>query len=334
MRSSGARDGARHRILHSLTLVGVLVASLLGATLTARAAPSNVAYVAGTVQVSDRVTRISVYSPSMDRVVTSDVIHPTGGGPAPTFYLLTGITGGEDGVSWYNNTDVTNFFADKHVNVVLPVGGKYSMYTDWDADDPVLGRNKWQTFLTRELPPVIDRQFGTTGVNALGGVSMAAGPVLDLAIQAPDVYRAVGSYSGCAGTSDFNGQAMVRSMVEVRGGGNVNNMWGPGGGPQWIEHDPVVQAERLRGKVLFLSAASGMPGAIDRLDPLIAIPQGLVGGLLESITMRCTAVMDARLRSLGIPATIVYRDVGSHTWGVFEAEMRDSWAVLGPAIGA
>ncbi|MBM4472406.1 esterase family protein, partial [Rhodococcus hoagii] len=95
MRSSGARDGARHRILHSLTLVGVLVASLLGATLTARAAPSNVAYVAGTVQVSDRVTRISVYSPSMDRVVTSDVIHPTGGGPAPTFYLLTGITGGE-----------------------------------------------------------------------------------------------------------------------------------------------------------------------------------------------------------------------------------------------
>ncbi len=55
-------------------------------------------------------------------------------------------------MSWYNNTDVTNFFADKHVNVVLPVGGKYSMYTDWDADDPVLGRNKWQTFLTRELP--------------------------------------------------------------------------------------------------------------------------------------------------------------------------------------
>lgn len=332
MRGFGATIG--YRVPHVLALVGLLVVTLLGGALTARAAPSNVAYVAGTVEVSDRVTRVSVYSPSMDRVIASDVIHPAGGRPAPTFYLLTGITGGEDGVSWYNNTDVTGFFADKNVNVVLPVGGKYSMYTDWIADDPVLGRNKWQTFLTRELPPVIDRLFGTTGVNAIGGVSMAAGPVLDLAIQAPDVYRAVGSYSGCAQTSDFNGQAIVRSMVELRGGGNIHNMWGPGGGPQWIEHDPVVQAERLRGKVLYLSAATGMPGAIDRLDPLIAIPQGIVGGLLESVTMRCTLVLDARLRSLGIPATVVYRDVGSHTWGVFEAEMRDSWAVLGPAIGA
>ena len=332
MRGFGATLG--YRVPHVLALVGILVVTLLGGALTAHAAPSNVAYVAGTVEVSDRVTRVSVYSPSMDRVIASDVIHPVGGRPAPTFYLLTGITGGEDGVSWYNNTDVTNFFADKHVNVVLPVGGKYSMYTDWIADDPVLGRNKWQTFLTRELPPVIDRLFGTTGVNAIGGVSMAAGPVLDLAIQAPDVYRAVGSYSGCAQTSDFNGQAIVRSMVELRGGGNIHNMWGPGGGPPWVEHDPVVQAERLRGKVLYLSAATGMPGAIDRLDPLIAIPQGIVGGLLESVTMRCTLVLDARLRSLGIPATVVYRDVGSHTWGVFEAEMRDSWAVLGPAIGA
>ena len=332
MRSSRATSG--RRILHVLGLVGLLVVTMLGGALGAQAAPSGAAYVAGTVQVSDRVTRVLVYSPSMDRVVPSDVIHPVGGGPAPTFYLLTGIGGGEDGISWFNNTEATQFFADKHVNVVLPVGGKYSMYTDWMADDPVLGRNKWQTFLTRELPPVIDRAFGTTGVNAIGGVSMAAGPALDLAVQAPDVYRAVGSYSGCAGTSDVNGQAMVRSMVELRGGGNVNNMWGAGGGPAWIEHDPVVQAERLRGKALFLSAASGVPGAVDRLDPLLAIPQGLVGGALESITARCTAVMDARLRSLGIPATVVYRDVGSHTWGLFEAEMRDSWAVIGPSIGA
>lgn len=332
MRSSGAMSV--HRIAHVLALTALLVVTLLGGALTARAAPSNVAYVTSAVPVSDRVTRIMVYSPSMDRVIPSDVVHPAGGGPAPTFYLLTGITGGEDGVSWYNNTNVVQFFADKQVNVVLPVGGKFSMYTDWITDDPVLGRNKWQTFLTRELPPVIDRLFGTTGVNAIGGVSMAAGPVLDLAIQAPDVYRAVGSYSGCAGTSDFDGQAMVRSMVELRGGGNVNNMWGPGGGPDWIQHDPVVQAEGLRGKALYLSAASGTPGPIDQLDPRWALPQAIGGGVVEAVTHNCTAVMDARLRSLGIPATVVYRDVGGHTWGVFEAEMQDSWAVIGPAIGA
>ncbi|WP_137724026.1 alpha/beta hydrolase [Prescottella subtropica] len=317
-----------------LAMVGILVLATPGGTATAQAAPSPVGSVTGTTVVSDRVTRVSVFSPSMGRVVTSDVIHPAGGGPAPTFYLLTGITGGEDGVSWFNNTNVTQFFADKHVNVVLPVGGAFSMYTDWVADDPVLGRNQWQTFLTRELPPVIDRMFGTTGVNAIGGVSMAAGPVLDLAIQAPDVYRAVGSYSGCAGTSSPGGQAMVRSMVELRGGGNVNNMWGPGGGPLWVQHDPLVQAEGLRGKALYLSAASGVPGAIDQLDPRWALPQAIGGGVVEAVTDNCTRMMDTRLRSLGIPATVVYRDVGGHTWGVFEAEMRDSWAVIGPAIGA
>ncbi|WP_430334054.1 alpha/beta hydrolase [Rhodococcus sp. ACT016] len=332
MRSSGtAVDATARRILHSLVLVGTMVASMVGTALTAHAEPSSVA---GIVQVSDRVTRISVYSPSMDRVVTSDVIHPVGGGPAPTFYLLTGIGGGEDGISWFNNSTVAQFFADKHVNVVLPVGGKYSMYTDWVADDPVLGRNKWQTFLTRELPPVIDRQFGTTGVNAVGGVSMAAGPVLDLAIQAPDVYRAVGSYSGCAQTSTPNGQAMVRSMVELRGGANAANMWGPIGGPTWVQHDPVVQAERLRGKALYLSAASGVPGPIDELNPLLAIPQAIGGGVVEAITQGCTGVMAARLQSLGIPATVVFRNQGSHSWGLFEAEMQDSWAVIGPAIGA
>lgn len=55
------------------------------------------------------------------------------GAPAPTFYLLTGIGGGSDGISWFNNTGVRDFFADKHVNVVMPIGGQYSMYTDWDA---------------------------------------------------------------------------------------------------------------------------------------------------------------------------------------------------------
>lgn len=331
---SGFGATSRRRVLHVLGLVAVLVVTVLGGALSAHAAPATGAYVAGTVPVSDRVTRVLVYSPSMDRVIPADVVHPTAGGPAPTFYLLTGIGGGEDGISWFNNTTVAQFFADKHVNVVLPVGGKFSMYTDWIADDPVLGRNKWQTFLTREMPPVIDRMFGTTGVNAIGGVSMGAGPVLDLAVQAPDVYRAVGSYSGCAQTSDPNGQAMVRSMVELRGGGNAANMWGPSGGPMWIQHDPVVQAERLRGKALYLSAASGVPGPIDDHDPLLSIPQAIGGGVVEAITQGCTAVMDARLRSLGIPATVVYRNQGSHSWGLFEAEMQDSWAVIGPAIGA
>ena len=44
-----------------------------------------------------------------------------------------------------------------------PIGGACTYYTDWVNDDPVLGRNKWKTFLTEELPPLIDGALGTNG---------------------------------------------------------------------------------------------------------------------------------------------------------------------------
>ena len=281
-----------------------------------------------------RITRVDVYSESMGRWVANDVISPASGGPAPTFYLLTGIGGGSDGISWFNNTGVRDFFADKHVNVVMPIGGQYSMYTDWDADDPVLGRNKWQTYLTSELPAAIDGRFATTGANAIGGVSMAGGAVLDLAIQAPGFYRAVGSYSGCAATSGLLGQAMVRSMVELRGGGNATNMWGPAVDPQWQVHDPMVNAERLRGTELFVSSGNGLPGGIDNHDPVLVVPQTIGGSVVEMVTNVCAAAFQSRLHSLGIPATFAYLSQGTHSWGLFETELRESWPVIGSAIGA
>ncbi|MEU2006083.1 alpha/beta hydrolase family protein [Rhodococcus sp. NPDC019627] len=281
-----------------------------------------------------RIARVDVYSEAMGRWVSNDVISPASGAPAPTFYLLTGIGGGSDGISWFNNTRVRDFFADKHVTVVMPIGGQYSMYTDWAADDPVLGRNKWQTYLTHELPAAIDSRFSTTGSKAIGGVSMAGSAVLDLAAQVPGFYRAVGSYSGCAQTSGVLGQAMVRSMVELRGGGNAANMWGGPGDPAWARHDPMLSAERLRGTTLFVSTGNGMPGPVDNHDPLLAVPQTIGGSVVEMVTHVCAGAFESRLRQLGIPATFAYLPQGTHSWGLFETELRDSWPVIGSALGA
>ncbi|MFZ2173407.1 MAG: alpha/beta hydrolase family protein [Rhodococcus sp. (in: high G+C Gram-positive bacteria)] len=302
---------------------------LLSASVT-----STVLLQPGPASAESRITRIDVYSPSMDRWVANDVISPASGGPAPTFFLLTGIGGGSDGISWFNNTGVRGFFADKHVNVVMPIGGQYSMYTDWRSDDPVLGRNRWQTYLTQELPAVINSRFGTTGVNAIGGVSMAGSAVLDLAVQAPGFYRAVGSYSGCAATSGVLGQTMVRSMVELRGGGNAANMWGSVADPLWRAHDPMANAERLRGTALFVSSGNGLPGPIDNHDPILVVPQTLGGSVVEMVTNVCAVAFQSRLHTLGIPATFSYVSQGTHSWGLFETELRDSWPVISEAIGA
>ncbi|WP_324195360.1 alpha/beta hydrolase [Nocardia abscessus] len=283
------------------------------------------ARVVGEVPLGGAVSQIDVYSPSMDRVVTNRVIRAAGGGPAPTLYLLTGIGGGVDGISWWDDTDVREFFADKLVNVVMPVGGAYSMYTDWLADDPAVGRNRWQTYLTRELPATLDTELGTTGRNAIAGVSMSAASAIDLAIQAPEVYGAVAAYSGCPWAADAAGAAMVSAQV-IRGGGNPANMWGSPGDAIWRAHDAFANAAALAGKTIYLSAASGTPGPIDR--------GGLPFPPIEAIASSCTAAFADRLEQLGLPAIHVNRSEGSHTWGQFEADLHDSWPHLAAALGA
>ncbi|GAA5082742.1 alpha/beta hydrolase [Nocardia iowensis] len=306
-------------------LVSILVTAFAvsGVPAPAAAAPTS-ARVVAEAALGRSAYRIDVYSPSMDRVVSNRVIRAAGG-PAPTLYLLTGIGGGEDGISWWDNTDVREFFADKHVNVVMPVGGAFSMYTDWIADDPVTGRNRWLTYFTRELPGVLDTRLGTSGRNAIAGVSMSAGSAVDLAIQAPRLYHAVAAYSGCPWSADPFGIAMVSAQV-MRGGGNPVNMWGAPGGPRWRAHDAFAKAGALAGKVVYLSAATGIPGTIDR--------GGLPSPPVEALASVCTAAFVRRLAQVGVSAVHINRSRGSHTWGLFEADLRNSWPHLARALGA
>lgn len=306
-------------------LWALLVGAVAASALLVPPASANPAGVVGEVPVDERVSLVDVYSPAMNRVVSNRVIRAAGGGPAPTLYLLTGAGGGEDGISWWDGTDVREFFADKNVNVVMPIGGAFSLYTDWLADDPIMGRNRWQTYLTRELPAAVDARFGTSGRNAIAGVSMSAGSALDLAIQADDVYSAVASYSGCPWTSDTGGIAMASAVV-LRGGGNPANMWGTPGGEVWRNHDPFLNASRLSGKTVYLSAASGMPGGIDR--------GGIPSPVVEAIANSCTAAFAGRLTQVGIAPIYVTRPLGSHTWAQFQTDLHDSWPYLARALGA
>lgn len=89
--------------------------------------------------------------------------------------------------------------------------------------------------------------------NATAGVSASATSVLNLAVESPGLYRAVGVYSGCPSTSDPVSRRFVEMVVENRGPrtedrgrGDVTNMWGPVGDPAWVAHDPYLNAERLR----------------------------------------------------------------------------------------
>ncbi|MDV8056832.1 alpha/beta hydrolase family protein [Rhodococcus sp. IEGM 1343] len=336
----------RSTALRRLVVVCVVACIATAAHPLASAAPADQvsgpteSYVVRTEVADDTAMTAFVHSSAMDRTIPLKILRsPDRTAPSPTLYLLNGAGGGLDGMDWYTQTDVVSFFADKNVNVVTPVGGAYSYYTDWQHDDPRLGRNKWETFLTAELPPLVDDLLDTNGRNAIAGISMAATSVLNLAAHHQGLYRAVGSYSGCASTTDALGRAYVKTVVSMALGANVTNMWGPDDHQDWVRNDAVVNAEKLRGTALYISNGSGLAGASDTLDGtnpngpgFVLLNQMVVGGAIEAATGDCTRRLKTALEQLDIPAHFEMRERGTHSWGYWQDDLHDSWPMFEDAL--
>src|SRR5699024_1167537 len=328
MTSTVSASVVRRALTALAAAVAVTGAALTAAPGIAQAAPGHVT---GVEPVGGQMELVYVYSPSMDRVIENVVLVPASGAPAPVYYLLHGVGGGVDHVTWRHSSKYAEFFADEHVLVVSPIGGPGSNYTNWRYDDPVRGpasANQWETYLTEELPEAIDAHFATTGRNAIGGLSMSAGPALDLAIQAPHRYDAVASYSGCGINSGPLGVGQGGAAVASKGG-NPFNMCGPPGEPHWLAHDPLTRAGELRGEAIYLAPASAL--ADPRRPPAVAVGGATVAPVREARP----ASRSRRLTEGGVPATSVEGGPGAHTRGPFELDLRLSWdAVVGVALVA
>jgi S-formylglutathione hydrolase FrmB len=291
------------------------------------------ANITGIEHVTDRWDKVSVFSPSMNKVIVNDVFKAPKSG-APTFYLLPGIDGGDNldpgadfapgTKSWFGFTDLQGFFGNKNVNVVSPLGGQFSWYTNWVND----GSKQYQTYMTQELPPLINKQYNTNRRNAVGGLSSTGGTALDYAIQAPGMYRAVGSYSGLLTP---NSDAQNVSLTLGGGGANAADMWGPPGGPLWVQHDPSLNVGKLKGVAVWVGASGGGQGDVDKLPPGT---NNFTGGMIEGIVADSTRRFADAAKAAGVPVTYVARPEGSHSWGLFESEMQESWnTTIGPALG-
>lgn len=297
--------------------------------------------ITGVAVTGPRSISLQVYSAAMTNIFTVNVQRPADvSRPRPTLYLLNGGGGGLDSATWQARTDALTFLSDKNVNVVQPIGGRWSYYTDWRAPDPRLGVNMWKTFLTAELPPLIDAALGANGINAIAGLSTSGTSVLALPIAKPGLYKAAAAYSGCAQISDPLGQEYVKLSVETWGGGNTVNMYGPLGDPMWAANDPYLHADALRGLSLYLSSGTGMPGRFDVLNgpyaqrgPTGLVNQVLLGGIIEAAVNYCTHNLQSRLTQLNIPATFDFPPDGTHSWGYWQEELKRSWPVLARGLG-
>ncbi|GAC79282.1 S-formylglutathione hydrolase FrmB [Gordonia malaquae] len=250
----------------------------------------------------------------------------------PQLTMLDGLRAQDDQNGWIINTNVEQFMADKNVNVVLPVGGESSFYTDWK--EPDRGKNyKWESFLIHELPTILEKDWRSTQVRAIQGLSMGGTAAMMLAARNPGFYKFAGSFSGILQMTSYGMPEAIQFALRDGGGYDAAKMFGPPSDPAWKEHDPYLLADKLRGTSLYISSGNGVVGPHDKPSdiPLLATNYSGVG--LEVLSRMTSQQFASKLNKLGINGQAVYRPSGTHTWPYWQFEMVQAWPQVAGALG-
>ncbi|OFT30541.1 hypothetical protein HMPREF3171_03530 [Corynebacterium sp. HMSC08F01] len=316
---------------------------------------------------------LRVHSESMERDIPVAVFYATNDKGetvenAPTVYLLNGAGGSEQDTDWVSQAleEVHEVYGRSGANVVIPMEGAFSYYVDWAAEPPTeknvfyKGKQMWSTFLAKELPQAIE-PYIKADPNRRGviGMSMSATSSLLLAEHNPNMFKAVGSFSGCPATSRPLPSFFINLTVDRAAPGVMTPeyIFGPMGSDYNRRYDALVNAPALAGtdtKVYIstgtgLAAETDMPGTLRKrledagLDSSDAFVKGsanaatllVEGGAIEAAMNACTHDFLVKARANGAEvAHAELRPVGTHSWPVWRDDLKRSYeTVFKSALG-
>ncbi|MGE2847380.1 alpha/beta hydrolase-fold protein [Rhodococcus sp. 2.95] len=287
--------------------------------------------------LSERRVALWVNSPAMGTPIQVQIllardwnVNPSAS--FPSVWMLDGLRATDNENAWTYETDAESFYADKNVNVILPVGGQSSFYSDWLQPDN--GKNyQWETFLTKELPPILEKDWRTTQTRGVVGLSMGGTSAMFLTARNPGFFKFAASLSGILTTTSLGMPQAIQFAMTDAGGYNSAAMWGPPSNPQWAAHDPYALAEKLKGVSLYVSSGSGTTGPYDQPSGIPGVSTNYAGMGLEILARLTSQTFATKLNQLGIPAQVDYRPSGTHSWPYWQFELHQLWPQLANAIG-
>lgn len=262
------------------------------------------------------VEYLEVPSPSMGRNIKVEF---QGGGPHAV-YLLDGLRAQDDHNGWDINTPAFEWYYQSGISTIMPVGGQSSFYTDWYQPSQGNGQDytyKWETFLTRELPPWLQANRGVSPTgNAAVGVSMSGGSALILAAYYPQQFPYAASLSGFLNPSEGWWPTLIGLAMNDSGGYNANSMWGPSSDPAWKRNDPTVQIPRLvaNNTRVWVYCGSGTPNDLGG--------DNMPAKFLESFTLRTNeSFRDNYIAAGGHNGVFNFPVNGTHSWPYWNEQL-------------
>ncbi len=148
-----------------------------------------------------KVDTIEVYSPAMQKYLKTAVTTPSsyqdGNQSYPTLYLLHGGSGAFS--DWLKKTTLPGLvqqMAEEYELIIINPGvGPASYY----FDSPLLDSVQYETYITAELIPEIDKKYRTLAKKesrAITGLSMGGHGAITLSAKHPELFGVAGSMSG------------------------------------------------------------------------------------------------------------------------------------------
>lgn len=260
--------------------------------------------------------------------IKSRIFRAADGNTNRVVYALDGMRARNDLSGWEIETDAANALTRWNINVVMPVGGMSSFYSDWHAPSnfnrqPTTYR--WETFLTQNLRWALRDRLGfNPNRNGVFGLSSGGSAALTLAAYHPDQFVYAGSYSGYLNISAPGMREAMRIAMLDSGGFNIDCMWGPPWDRDWLRNDPFVFAPILRNNNtrLWISAGSALPGPNDRVGSLLDAYNVVNAMGLEELALLNTRSFQIRMATLGANNVVYsFPAVGVHSWSYWQDEL-------------
>jgi S-formylglutathione hydrolase FrmB len=272
----------------------------------------------------------------------------------PVLYLFHALSYNEN--VWLEQTDLEQFTkpftGDRGVIVVTPDGGPNGGYRDWYD-----GSEQWETYHIDRLIPYVDSHFRTIADRAhraIAGFSIGGYGATHYAARHPDLFTAVGSFSGIVDTTLPEGPYVGADATDVRtdAGSPGPIQFGPPPPPykppddsgsgcgqsgssngnrvteaiDWHNHNPTDLASNLRGLTVYLAAGNGAPCPDDPTSPpTLAFP-------IEPGARAMAESFDSALTKAGVAHTADLRSCGVHNIQASQRYLHAFWPLMEDAF--